>query len=480
MKILLFTILFSITVVVHAQAQSDVIINFKNKTIKLIPKDSLYEGATVRIKIEDLPSNSYRIIINKADSFINIGTPPALFSVFNFGDEFNNLLAGLTAYGVRNTGYLKVNTETMNKNVQRELLLSNPVSKGKLNNGDDFTSMVKQNICNDSDLNLMVKLKDMRKEIFDFHFKFRDEIIKEVENLFYRYNTADALSESFISDAEALIQRRFQFEKELERKYQSYYDDILPYYDVVTRCVPLATADSMIAAYKRGFPQILNAFDSAFNKVLLAKVYKQIATASSSTRFISLPYTLSGDITKFQVDISGIDASKTPQSYNTTIILNKHPNRLWSFTTGVFMSGLRNSDYSILTNVQPNSVSPAQRDTVYSILKEQGSSPSAGINALMHIGGYFGSKSDVGAFVTFGPGLTFEKSPQLRVMLGAGLIFGRSNKLALSVGWTGGPVKRLSSNYDLQSFYKPAPTDITKDQFKGSWFISIGYSLFGK
>jgi len=59
-------------------------------------------------------------------------------------------------------------------------------------------------------------------------------------------------------------------------------------------------------------------------------------------------------------------------------------------------------------------------------------------------------------------------------------MFGRTNKLALSFGWNGGFVKRLSSNHNLNQSYNPAPNDIVRDQFKGGGFISLGYSIFGK
>jgi hypothetical protein len=482
MSKLLITFLCTISISLTAESQTEVKIDFSNKAVTLPSKDQLKkEGETVQIKIINLPTNNYKVSINKTDSVLSVGTPPTLFGVLSFGDGFNSLLAGLTGYSIRNAGVVMTTPDTKKDGSTKSTkFMALDGGQGELKTTlpvDFFT----QSNCEQSVQNIMPTIKAMRKTIFDFHFKFRDEIVKKADNLIYQYNLGTAVPSTFKSDAETLIQKRLQFEREIESDFQTYYDDILPKYDAVTKCIPLATADSMLTAYKKGFSQFLNKFDTTFNETLIAKVYKQLSTPAPSTEFISLPYTIKGDITKFAIDISGIDATKTPQSYNTTIELNKHPNRLWAFTTGVFVSGLKNDEYSILTHVQPNATNPVKVDTLnYSIVKEKNNGVSAGINALMHFGGYFDNSSEVGGFVTFGPGLTLEKSPQVRVMLGAGLLFGRNNKFALSGGWTGGPVKRLSGNYNLQDTYNPAPNDVTRDQFKGNWFASLGYALFGK
>ena len=470
------------TISITAFAQTKVEIDFKKKELILMPsKNELRKNQTVQVKITNIPTTSYKVSINKTDSVVSVGTPPSLFSVLTFGDGFNSLLAGLTGYSIRNAGVVVSTLPAGGGGITKNFKIMAYDGGLEEFNAELPVDFLTQLDCSVSAAPIMPKMKSMRKIVFDFHFKFRDQVIKEVDKLIYEYNLGTALPLTFKSNAENLIQKRLQFEKEIESEFQTYYDDILPSYDIVTKCIPLATSDSMLAAYKIGFSQFLNKFDTTFNESLIAKVFKQLSAPAPPTEFISLPYSIKGDITKLVIDIAGIDATKTPQSYNTTIELEKHPNRLWAFTTGVFASGLKNDEFAILTNVKPNVTNPAKIDTLnYSIIEEKNNGISAGINALMHFGGYFGNSSEVGGFITFGPGLTLEKSPQVRVMFGAGLLFGRNNKLALSLGWIGGPVKRLSGNYDLQNTYNPAPTDITRDQFKGSGFASLGYALFGK
>lgn len=475
------TLLFLFCVItIIAQAQTTVTIDFNTKKVTALPtQKELRNNETVQLKITNIPTASYKVSINKTDSVVSAGTPPALFNVLSFGDGFNSLLAGLTGYGIRNAGVVVAKPAAGGGLKDLQIMSWNGDYKEV--KGDFPIDFLTQFSCDKSTTDIMPRIKKMRTDVFDFHFKFRDEVVKKADNLIYEFNLGNAVAATLKSDAEALIQKRLSLEKEIEKAFLEYYHDILPKYDIITKCIPLATGDSMLAAYKKAFAGFLNKFDTTFTETLIVKMYKSLTAPKPSTDFLSLPYKLKGDITKLAIDISGIDPAKTPQSYSTVIELEKHPNRLWAFTTGVFISGLTNYDFAIRTNVQPNAGNPAQLDTLnYTIIKEKNNGISAGINALMHFGGYFNDNGEVGGFVSFGPGLTLEKSPQIRAMIGAGLLFGRNNKLALTVGWTGGPVKRLSGNYNLQEGYKPAPGDITRDRFKGSWFASLGYALFGK
>lgn len=448
-------------------------IDFEKKTIELPPKDTLKNRKEIQVIIEKIPMSAYKVSINKTDSFINAGTPPPLFSVLSFGDGFNSLLTGLTGYTISNAGNLVIPVTDAKKNKWNNI-------NGLMETKEVSFDSLLQFACIGPVSRLNEKLKEMRNKVYEFHFDFRDKVIRKTDQLIYQHNLGKLTAEEFKSAADNIITERYNLEKELETKYKNYYDIILPDYTAVTKCIPLAAADSMLTSYKKSFFQFLNKYDTTFNESLIAKVYKQLNT-KPVTSYTSLPYRLKADLTRFTIDISGIDPAKTPQSYNTVIELEKHPNRFWTFTSGVFVSKLINHEFSIRTNVQPNAQNPNKKDTLnYTILQESNNKVSAGINALMHIGGYFGENRDLGAYVAFGPGLTLEKTPQVRAFLGAGFMFGRTNKLALSFGWTGGLVKRLTTNYNLSETYDPAPIDITRDRFKGGGFISLGYSILGK
>jgi hypothetical protein len=471
-----------ILLLISGSGYAQIKIDFSKKTIEVPSREKLQQQKEVQIIVENIPTTAYKVSINKTDSFVSAGTPPPMFNTLNFGDGFNSLLSGLAGYTIRNAGNMLANTTELKKEKKKDdkefKLFDFEQETFKDESVLDFFS---QRVCVDSVNYILPRIKEMRKKVFDFHFQFRDDVIRKAEKLMYDVNLNRTDSTSFKTTAEGIINDRFKLEKELETSYREYYDDILPKYTAVTKCIPLAAADSMLTSYKKSFFQFLNKFDTTFNEALIVKVFKQLKAPAPVTTFTSLPYRLKGDITKFTIDISGTDPAKTPQSYNTVVELEKHPNRLWSFTSGVFISNLVNHDFSILTNVRPNAQNPLKNDTLnYSILQEKNNRISAGINALMHIGGYFDEGKETGAYLAFGPGLTLEKTPQVRAFIGAGFMFGRTNKLALSFGWTGGLVKRLSSNYSLNKTYTPAPADITRDRFKGGGFVSLSYSILGK
>ena len=467
MKILFLVLLCAISTTVLSQ--ETVIINFKTKEVTLPSKKSLRKNSLVKLKFVDLPTSNYIVSINKTDSVVNPGVPPGLFSVFSFGDGFNSLLAGLTSYSVPTVpslsqtdiqSLIKAHEDRFN---MMEDATSNPLSKA---------------------VSLSHLIKKMRKYVFDFHYCFRDSVIKKADKLLYIVGMGELTDATqFRERAEKIIEARLKKDKELEEKYVSYYNEILELgnYELVRSLAGLKAGDSMLTAYKRNFDLFLNKFDTTFNEELIIKIYRQLSAPVPSNEYLSFPYKLNGDISRFAINITGIDPTKTPQSYSTIIELNRYPNRLWAFTSGVFVSGLKNDEFAIHTHVLPRAGNTSTPDSLnYSIQQENNKGVSAGINALIHLGSYFNDNSETGGFVAFGPGLTLEKNPQVRVMLGAGLVFGRNNKLALTFGWAGGPVKRLSGNYNTEDRYHPAPTDITRDRFKGSWFASLGYGLFGK
>lgn len=455
---------------------AEIIIDFKNKNFITPLEKTLRKSDWVYLTIKDIPTGNYKVSINKTDSFINVGKQPALFDVFNFGTGFNSLLTGLSAY----TSYA-VTKDLDVEELKREK--SKPFKeKGNLKTyGIDEPGMV--SIKTDPTSKLYFLITKMRKQIFDFHFGFRDEILDAADKLKYEVDLNGKYDTLKLRlNGESIIKKKLYKEKELEQLFLTYYDAILQIqeYAVLKSHPALITGDSMIVSYKRNFNLFINKFDSSFNRMVISTIYKQLSKPKPDTFFTSFPYKIQGDITKFDISITAIDPVKTPQSYTSTIELNKYPNRILSFTTGVFLSGLKNMDYAIVTNVKPNQANPSLADTSFSIQQENNNTISTGINALVHIGTYFGDHNEKGAFLAFGPGLTLEKNPQVRLLLGGGFMFGRTNKLTLSFGWAGGSVKRLSSSYNESASYKAAPKEIIRDQFKSSWFASIGYSIFNK
>lgn len=455
-------------------------IDFKDKTVKMPDSKTLHKTKAVYFQIDNISTGVYKISINKKDSVISVGTPPALFGVLSFGDGFNSILSGLTAYNVHN---MESMVSTVITNQQSRAPAS--VLFDKLLGTEEIEK--EEDECGEENaLDLKMDQDAMRKFVMDFHFQFRDEVIKPADRLNASISIqSDAAPDSarFRNSTEDIINRRLALEIDLEQRFNEYYNNILfnTKYKLIVNCGYLRAADSMLTTYKKGFHSFLNFFDSSFNEAKMVVVYKEITKPKPAQFIKTFPYMLHGDMTTIDIEVAGIDANKTPQNYATSIQLEKYPNKLWAFSTGVYAGGLYNRNYSILTNTSVNSTNPNKTDTLnYSILENAPDNKmEVGINALLHYGKYLKS-GDIGVAISFGPGLSLEKNPGPRIMLGGSVVIGRTNKLMLSGGWVGGIVTELSSAYNIGGKYNPVPGDITTDKFRGDWFISLGYAIFGK
>ncbi|MGJ7030025.1 hypothetical protein [Niabella hirudinis] len=475
-KYLLLLFIFSSAIFVRkalAQSPQIIKIDFNKKTVDPPTKDQLRKAEKVQIQIVNLPVNAYTISINKKDSMISAGATPEMFSILNYGSSFAGLLGGLSGSLVR----------TVDEKIIREQAALSALMQ----------IFAHQGIPNDDQIQMLLELKQredktpenrdkkigktiekMRDSLFNFHFKFRDNVIKRADRLLYLVDTGGIDQKNFEVEAQAIIAKRLALEKDLEIQYLHYYNTVLPQYAKIRSDIGLSSGDSMLTAYKKNFSQFLAQFDSSFNESLIAKIYNQLAPKPATTDFLSLPYLLKTDISKFEIDITGKDPAKALQNYSTVIELNKRPNLLWSFTTGLYLSGLRSTNYSIYTNVTDKGDT-----TGYNIREEKNNNMGVGLAALLHYGYYFSEASNLGVFASFGPGLSFENTPRPRILIGAGLMIGKNNKLAISGGWIGGSVKEISASYNLKANYNPAPKDLLADKFKGSWYFSLGYSLWG-
>ncbi len=463
-----------------SQTATPVNIDFKNKSITMPGAKTMKKTKSVYFIIDSIATGTYKISINKKDSIISVGNPPALFGLLSFADGFNTLLSGLTAYNVPNLEKM-VSTVTSSQP-------SRGIASESFNKSFSQKKVTKQvDECAQMDaIDIKILQDDMRKYLMDFHFSFRDQVIKTASRL----NASVAIQPDPVNDSARfrlatfnIIDDRLQLEQDLEAHFNDYYNNILSSkkYKLVINCGYLRAADSMLTSYKKGFNAFLNVFDSAFNEAKMVALYKEITKPKPPAFIRTFPYLLTADITNLDIEVIGIDPSKTPQNYAASIQINKYPDRLWGFSTGVYVGGLFNRNYSILTNTAPNNTVPGKVDTLnYSIVENTPDNKmEAGINALMHIGTYF-KESNWGIAFTFGPALSLEKNPKPRIILGLSAVSGRTNKLMFSTGWMGGSITSLTSAYNTTDTYNPAPTNITTDRFKGQWFFSSGYGIFGK
>lgn len=327
---------------------------------------------------------------------------------------------------------------------------------------------------------LLQKMEKMRADLLEHYFEYKEKVVQKADKLMldYRLNVVTTCAD-FQTQANAIITDKSKLIKALEQKYLTYFDSTLPQYDLIIKTVSLSKADSMIQKYRKEFYTIADKIDSAFGNTLIGNVCDQIK-ANSINEFISLPYSVNGDLVKLDIKIEPLEPTKNPQPYNTIINLPNKRSTFWGFSTGVYMSGLgkKAESWSWKTNIQQSSSNPPKYDTLnYSLTKEENGKTEIGISALLHVGCFIKKLPEVGIQFAFGPGLSMESKPKPRILIGAGLIIGKRNQLMITGGWIGGPVKVLSSAYDPAKVYPSAPNDITKDRFNKAGFVSLSYSI---
>ena len=97
-----------------------------------------------------------------------------------------------------------------------------------------------------------------------------------------------------------------------------------------------------------------------------------------------------------------------------------------------------------------------------------------GIAALLRYGKKSES-SDWGRHFSVGTGLSIEKSPKPRLLIGGGLSYGKKHNFTFDLGLIAGYTDTKSKVIDLNTVYTEKPSNITVTKLKAGAFVSFGY-----
>lgn len=192
-------------------------------------------------------------------------------------------------------------------------------------------------------------------------------------------------------------------------------------------------------------------------------------------------------------DELGITVKLTPKANQQVgvrldSVVNRVPLNLYGgikvdVSTGLFYSFIDQPSYSIRkdsTIVKSSKGADSTASRYGSIIKEGGSAGKMGFATMVHFYSRWGTSVNVA--LSFGAGLTLIDDPQLRYMAGASLLFGRTNRVALTFGYMAGRVKQLSDVYlnEDESFRKVpfADTQLTTKKVTGhGCFLAVSYNF---
>lgn len=153
---------------------------------------------------------------------------------------------------------------------------------------------------------------------------------------------------------------------------------------------------------------------------------------------------------------------------------------LVSFSTGTFIaigSNMQNKTYEWLETVGNNNTATTGS---YTLVESGFTSPPMGFSALGNLQWKVSRSFGFGG--SAGVGLTIEKSPRLAYLGGMSLFFGDLRQLAITGGFAGMQVNRLTNNFqtitDNQVIYTSTPDIQYYNEFKVGGFISLTYTPF--
>ncbi|MFD2938487.1 hypothetical protein [Flavobacterium notoginsengisoli] len=150
-------------------------------------------------------------------------------------------------------------------------------------------------------------------------------------------------------------------------------------------------------------------------------------------------------------------------------------------TTGLFGTSLVDEKYRIFAD---STQVPGSSPTAYikrkKIVKEDWGNKDYGVSALFHF--YYKFNPYINPSLSLGAGMTISDKPKLRYFLGGSLLFGKTNRLAITYGAAMGQIEELSDRYveDPDGNIYTSNSDTTVDlkkRFQIKPFLSLTYSI---
>ncbi|MGB6153591.1 MAG: hypothetical protein WBG48_16540 [Pricia sp.] len=187
--------------------------------------------------------------------------------------------------------------------------------------------------------------------------------------------------------------------------------------------------------------------------------------------YTSLPIQRYSDVNELVISLKPRDKNAKLSGYSTVLRLPDIEKSFWGVSTGFFLTGNPEKNYSIVERVE-------NEQTLYDFLEEDTADYELGINTMIRYGRRVGEVFDTPTFwhFGFGAGLSIDEMFKPRLMAGTGLAFGGKNKVIIDVG-------AIHMYYNtLSKAYTPAGNTALPENFlvnatKTQSYISLGYVI---
>jgi hypothetical protein len=425
------------------------------ETIKL-PKD-IKPGQYYNVVVKNVNLNNYFVQINNEDSNVSTAVELPVFGNLSFDN-----IAKLTAAFNSSTS---ITSNPDFNNMEQYMMISGSKIKFKSDETDEQLIMKKLDDFKVRLVSEVEKIKaanvDLDKEKMTlYEYRLQSNSEKGVDGS-YNFNKALENFKKLRDDAETIKLDIKNLNKEFE-DYIKGKEEGISNVELKKNLVTLRKMFEESSKTASDFKELINADN--VEKLLLS-----ILNLTANKCFVSAPIQFTKEQTKLKVDLKP-KAEKSPlPTYNFgPYLFPVDFKTYWSVgTVFYYANGLTNERYSSIGTTVGNT-------TTYRIIEEDEINNELGIAALLRYGKKSES-SDWGRHFSVGTGLSIEKSPKPRLLIGGGLSYGKKHNFTFDLGLIAGYTDTKSKVIDLNTVYTEKPSNITVTKLKAGAFVSFGY-----
>ena len=438
----------------------DIDIDFECRSAVLLPK-KMKEGAFYRIRVKNINTNIYNIIINSKDTITTKPlTDTPLFKDINL-DALIKLTAGFIESVNANEKQIAVSDTTYKVATTPTKKIEIPVDYKKKLEGRLYTIKSSLKIS----LKALIEFKksyDVEKmKLYVYRLKkqsIKNDFIPDGFDYKEALKTFESLRADLIKQAEDLDSIDTNFKKDISNQK---YKDVLKIESIKES---IASINGTIAEINTK----IIAFQEQTNAENVEKLLRSILYYTNCRDYTSLPIQFNKEQAIVSIQFvpkdstSGLQTEKMAPFYFPV-----KTSEYWSIGSSLYYAfNLANQSFSTIAT------SDASNNKTYKVVQEQDLKSEFGIATTLRYGGKFNEY--LGAHLSFGPGVSIEKNTKPRLLFGGGFSYGKKHSLALDLGFIAGYVDVKTNSLDLSITYPEAPqTSITKIDFGG--YLSIGY-----
>ena len=227
------------------------------------------------------------------------------------------------------------------------------------------------------------------------------------------------------------------------------------------------------AEIKQKYTELLANAQKLQAAVSAASVQKMVAplikvTLNRHQHYASLVKRLSQDQTEVSISLVPLDTALGLPTYQTAYTLPTVQRFYLSAGASYYWGKLQDQAFSI-------------NPTNNQLVQEQTSSWERGFAAQLRGGYKFKKDNQFGAHTSIGVGVPLGTPTRPRLLVGAGLSFGKRHMLAVDAGAITGVVNQLSGAFAVGQTYTTVPETFTVSRVRTNVYFSLGYVYqFGK